>query len=115
LTFPLGIFATGSGGSGGDSSRLIIVCAGFGSSPEEDAVERSVIFTGLDSSSESLEDLESEEESSEAFNFLGPSDNVALVSELTINFFAFCVEESLSESEDESEEESEEESGSGIF
>jgi hypothetical protein len=99
----------------------MIVFAGFGSAPEECPIERSLISTGSDSSFRSLEDEDEERESSDAVNFLGPSDNVALVSEPTINFFAFCLEEPLSESDDESadeaedESEAESESGSGIF
>jgi hypothetical protein len=78
---------------------------------------------------ESLEDVESEEESSEGVSFFGPSDNVALVSEPMTGFFAFfflsflrgSLSDSEEESEDEleveeeSEEESESESGSGVF
>ena len=102
LIFFLGSFATGSGGSGGDSSRL--------------KVRRGLllVFVCFDSASESLEEVESSEESSEGVIFLGPSDNVALVSELTTGFFlASSIEDSLSDSDEGSESGSE--SGNGIF
>ena len=102
LVFRWGL-RTGSGGNGGESWRVVV------------AVTAVTTFAGFDSDSdsESLLDDDSEEE---GVIFLGASESVALVSELTIGFlFASSDEDSLSDSDEESELESDSESGNGVF